>query len=227
GRPRRYTLKNELARRGIDKPVVTLLTQVLVAEKDPAFQNPTKPVGPFYTREKAEKLIQEKGYVMKEDSGRGWRRVVPSPNPLAILEADVIKDLVNREVLVIASGGGGVPVMKRPDGSWQGLEAVIDKDLAGENLAREVGADILLILTDVEKVALNFRQPNEVRLERVTPEEGRRYQKEGHFKAGSMGPKMEAALRFVESGRDLAVITSLDKAVEALEGKTGTRVGRE
>lgn len=221
------TLKNELLKRGYDKPVVTLLTQVVVDARDPAFQNPTKPVGPFYTREKAEKLMQEKGYIMKEDSGRGWRRVVPSPDPLAILEADIIRDLVERGVLVIASGGGGVPVMRLPDGSYQGLEAVIDKDLAGEKLAREVNADLLLILTDVEKVALNFRQPNQVLLDRVTLAEGRRYQKEGHFKAGSMGPKMEAALRFVESGREMAIITALDKAVEALAGKTGTRVVRE
>jgi len=165
-----------------------------------------------------------KGWRMKEDAGRGWRRVVPSPDPRGIVEAPLIRSLVESGAVVIASGGGGVPVAAEEAGHVRGVEAVIDKDLAAERLAREVAADILLILTDVEKVALDFGQPGEVWLGAITPEEARVYQAQGHFKAGSMGPKVEAALRFVEGGGEFAVITSLTQATRALAGETGTRV---
>ncbi|NJE11300.1 carbamate kinase [Thermococcus sp. MAR1] len=216
-------IRNELKRRGVDKPVATIVTQTIVDKDDPAFQHPSKPVGPFYDEETAKKLAKEKGWVVIEDSGRGWRRVVPSPDPKGHVEAPVIVDLVEKGFIVIASGGGGVPVIEE-DGQLKGVEAVIDKDLAGERLAEEVNADIFMILTDVNGAAINFGKPNEKWLERVTVEELKKYYEEGHFKKGSMGPKVLAAMRFVEWGGERAVIAHLEKAVEALEGKTGTQV---
>ncbi|ASA78088.1 carbamate kinase [Thermococcus sp. 5-4] len=216
-------IRNELKRRGIDKPVATIVTQTIVDKNDPAFQHPSKPVGPFYDEETAKKLAKEKGWVVIEDSGRGWRRVVPSPDPKGHVEAPVIVDLVEKGFIVVASGGGGVPVIEE-DGQLKGVEAVIDKDLAGERLAEEVNADIFMILTDVNGAAINFGKPDEKWLERVTVEELRKYYEEGHFKKGSMGPKVLAAMRFVEWGGERAVIAALDRAVEALEGKTGTQV---
>ncbi|ASJ05374.1 carbamate kinase [Thermococcus barossii] len=216
-------IRNELKRRGIDRPVATIVTQTLVDKDDPAFQHPSKPVGPFYDEETAKKLAKEKGWVVIEDSGRGWRRVVPSPDPKGHVEAPVIVDLVEKGFIVIASGGGGVPVVEE-NGQLKGVEAVIDKDLAGERLAEEVKADIFMILTDVNGAAVNFGKPDERWLGKVTVEELKRYYKEGHFKKGSMGPKVLAAIRFVEWGGERAVIAALDRAVEALEGKTGTQV---
>ncbi|ASJ15040.1 carbamate kinase [Thermococcus radiotolerans] len=216
-------IRNELKRRGIDRPVATIVTQTIVDKNDPAFQHPSKPVGPFYDEETAKKLAKEKGWVVIEDSGRGWRRVVPSPDPKGHVEAPVIVDLVEKGFIVIASGGGGVPVIEE-DGQLRGVEAVIDKDLAGERLAEEVNADIFMILTDVNGAAINFGKPDEKWLEKVTVEELRKYYEEGHFKKGSMGPKVLAAMRFVEWGGERAVIAALDRAVEALEGKTGTQV---
>ena len=216
-------LINELKRRGIYKPAATIVTQTLVDKNDPAFQNPSKPVGPFYDEETAKKLAKEKGWVVVEDSGRGWRRVVPSPDPKGHVEAPVIVDLVEKSFIVIASGGGGVPVIEE-NGRLKGVEAVIDKDLAGERLAEEVNADVFMILTDVNGAAINYGKPTERWLREVTAEELRKYYEEGHFRKGSMGPKVLAAIRFIEWGGERAVIASLDRAVEALEGKTGTQV---
>jgi len=206
-----------------DRPVVTLVTQVLVDEQDPAFQNPTKPVGPFYTADEAERLMAEKGYQMKEDAGRGWRRVVPSPNPVGIVEEDAIRILVRAGALVIASGGGGVPVVRR-GGTLVGVEAVIDKDLAAQRLALAVGASKLVIVTDVPRVSINYRKPNETALERITVTEARKYAAQGHFAPGSMGPKVEAAIRFLEAGGEEALITSLNCLAESLTGRMGTRI---
>jgi len=219
-------ITNELKRRGIYKPVATVVTQVLVDKNDPAFQNPSKPVGPFYDEETARKLAKEKGWVVIEDAGRGWRRVVPSPDPKDIIEKDIIKDLVEKGFIVIASGGGGIPVIEE-NGQLKGVEAVIDKDLAGEKLAEVVNADIFMSLTDVNGAAINYGKPNEEWLHKVTVEELKKYYEEGHFKKGSMGPKVLAAMRFIEWGGERAVIAALDKAVDALEGKTGTQVVKE
>jgi len=216
-------IKNALRRRGVDKPVATIITQTIVDKKDPAFQRPSKPVGPFYDEETAKKLAKEKGWVVTEDAGRGWRRVVPSPDPKGHVEARVIKELVEKGFVVIASGGGGIPVIEE-NGEFKGVEAVIDKDLAGEKLAEEVNADVFMILTDVNGAAINYGESNEKWLGKVTVEEIKKYYEEGHFKKGSMGPKVLAAIRFIEWGGERVVIAVLDKAVEALEGKTGTQI---
>ncbi len=220
-------MHNVLARRGRpDVPVVTMVTQVLVDKSDPAFQTPTKPVGPFYTKEEALRLKEEKGWQVVEDSGRGWRRVVPSPDPKAIVEKEAIRILVEHGAIVICSGGGGIPVIKE-DGSYRGVEAVIDKDLAGERLAEDLGAQVFLILTDVDRVRINYRKANEVALERMTVSEAKRYLAEGHFAKGSMEPKVKACVRFVEAGGARAVIASLNQAEAALEGRAGTQVVRD
>lgn len=218
-------IMNELRRRGVERPVATIVTQTIVDKNDPAFQHPSKPVGPFYDEETAKKLAKEKGWVVIEDAGRGWRRVVPSPDPKGHVEAPIIQDLVEKEFIVISSGGGGIPVVEE-NGELKGVEAVIDKDLAGERLAEEVNADIFMILTDVNGAAINYGKPNEKWLGKVTLGEIKRYYEEGHFKKGSMGPKVLAAIRFIEWGGERAIIAALDKAVEALEGKTGTQIIR-
>lgn len=212
------SMKNLLPQRNVG----TIVTQVLVDANDPAFQNPTKPIGSFYTQAEADQLRAEKGYTMVEDSGRGWRRVVPSPDPKAIIEKDLVLDLLEKDVIVIASGGGGVPVVQDVNGQLSGVEAVIDKDLAGQRLAMDVEADILLILTDVEAVAINWGKPDQKFLSRLNLSEAKQLMEEGHFKAGSMGPKVTAALRFIEQGGEMAVISSLNNAAEALAGKSGT-----
>ncbi|MCD6142211.1 carbamate kinase [Candidatus Bipolaricaulota bacterium] len=206
-----------------DIPVATVVTQVVVDENDPAFQNPSKPVGPFYSEEEAKRLAAEKGYVVKEDAGRGWRRVVPSPDPIEIFEKEAIRQLIAARSIVIASGGGGIPVVKK-DGKLAGVDAVIDKDLAGERLAVDVEAKIFLILTDVDEVKLNYKTPQERGISHMTVEEAKRYREEGHFAKGSMEPKVRAAIRFIEAGGERAIITSLGKAMEALEGKAGTTI---
>ncbi len=215
-------LRKSLEKRNRHLPVVTVITQMVVDEKDPAFTNPTKPIGPFYTEAEARALEKEKGYVMKEDAGRGWRRVVASPEPLEIVEIDTIKTLWD-STITVTCGGGGIPVVRNADGSLRGVAAVIDKDLAAERLAEGMEADILMILTEVEQVCLNFNQPNQKALGAITVEEAKQYVKEGHFAPGSMLPKMQAAIRFAESkpGRR-AIITSLYKASDALSGRTGT-----
>ncbi|MDD2281945.1 MAG: carbamate kinase [Eubacteriales bacterium] len=206
--------------------VGTILTQVLVDAGDGAFQNPTKPIGPFYTKEQAEQLIAQKGYTMVEDSGRGWRRVVPSPDPKAIIEKELIQALLERDAIVIAAGGGGIPVIKDSQGKLRGIEAVIDKDLAGARLAGDVDADILLILTDVEAVAVNWGKPDQRFLHRLSLQEAGEFMAQGQFKAGSMGPKVEAAIRFVEQGGEKAIIVSLNKAAAALDGHAGTIISK-
>lgn len=211
-------MKNLLPQRHVG----TVLTQVLVDAGDSAFQNPTKPIGPFYSKQEAEQLIAQKGYTMVEDSGRGWRRVVPSPDPKAIIEKDLIQALLERDAIVIASGGGGIPVVEDSQGKLRGIEAVIDKDLAGARLGGDVDADILLILTDVEAVAVNWGKPDQRFLHRLSLQEARELAAQGQFKAGSMGPKVEAAIRFVEQGGEQAIIVSLNKAAAALEGHAGT-----
>ncbi len=217
-------LRDELEERGIKKPVATVVTQVIVEEDDPAFQNPTKFIGPTYSEEEAKKLMREKGYVMKYDVGRGgWRRVVPSPDPKEIVEIDGIKALISAGCIPVCVGGGGIPVVRKGK-KLRGVEAVIDKDLATERLASQLRADKMLILTAVEKVYLNFGKPNQEALDEIKVSEAKRYLKEGHFPPGSMGPKVLASIRFVEHTGNVAIISSLEKALEALKGKTGTRI---
>lgn len=219
------SIREELVNRGIKKEVATVVTQVVVDEKDPGFQNPTKPVGSFYSKDEAEKMEKEMGFVMGEDAGRGYRRMVASPEPMDVVEASLIKTLVDQNHVVIAGGGGGIPVVDRGNGVLEGVPAVIDKDFVSAKIAELMDVDLLIILTGVEKVAINFGKSNQKELTRLTREESYHYIEEGHFAPGSMLPKMEAALRFVESapGRE-TLITSLDKAKKGIEGKTGTRI---
>jgi carbamate kinase len=217
----------EIRKRQIDKEVAAIVTQVLVDRDDPAFKNPTKPVGSFFTEEEAIELEKNNGYVMKEDAGRGWRRVVPSPEPKDIVESNIIKSLVESKFIIITAGGGGIPVIDKGNGIFEGVPAVIDKDLAAELVAEIVDADILIILTAVDKVYINFNKPNQKGLDLLTIEEAERYMEEGHFAQGSMLPKVKAAVKFVDSkeGRR-AIITSLDKAKEGIQGETGTKIQR-
>ncbi|MGL4736658.1 MAG: carbamate kinase [Cellulosilyticaceae bacterium] len=217
------TLREELLDRGITKPVVTIITQVEVDREDPAFLNPTKPIGRFMTEQEAQELI-EQGYNVVEDAGRGYRRVVASPKPIGIIEIETVKTLVRAGQIVVAAGGGGIPVAAKGN-HLSGVGAVIDKDFASYKLAEALDADCLIILTAVEKVAINFGKPDMKWVSQITPEEARAYSKEGHFAPGSMLPKVEAAVAFVESkpGR-YALITLLEKAKEGIEGKTGTRI---
>lgn len=218
-------LSKVLRHRGINKNVVTVVTQVVVDKDDPKFKAPSKPIGPFYTEEEAKAIAAEKGYTMKEDAGRGWRRVVASPLPVEIVELDAVKTLNDAGFVVVTVGGGGIPVVRNEAGDLEGVAAVIDKDLASEKLARDMDADALVILTAVEKVSINFKKPDQKDFDRMSAAEAKQYIKEGHFAPGSMLPKIEAALNFVESkpGR-IAIITSLDKAVDAIEGRAGTTI---
>jgi len=217
------TLGNELRKRNIQRDIAAVVTQIIVDKNDPGFQKPSKPVGPFYSKEEAEKLQQEKGWIMKEDAGRGWRRVVPSPIPLDIVEKNVIKTLVEKDMIVIAAGGGGIPVIQE-NGTLKGVEAVIDKDRASALLAKEIGADILIILTGVEKVYINYNKPDQKALDHLTVEEAKKYLAEGQFPSGSMGPKIEAAIDFVTSTGRECLITDMAVLDKALKGLTGTRI---
>jgi len=219
------TLQNLAGRARISKPIVSIVTQVLVDRSDPAFKNPTKPIGPFYDLETSERLKAERGYLMakvKPEGVRVYRRVVPSPEPIRIIEAEVIKRLFDEGGVVVASGGGGIPVVMNGEGELEGVEAVVDKDLAAEKLAESLGAEGLLILTDVDGVKLNFGTPKEMSVRRLTVGEAKRYLLEGEFLAGSMKPKVQACVRFTEWGGRAAVIASLGRAVESLEEKAGT-----
>ena len=215
-------INNELTARGIRKPVGTLVTQVLVDEADPAFQKPSKPIGAFYTKEAADKLAAEKGYTMIEDAGRGYRQVVPSPKPVDVVEKDMVNTLVDAGYVVITVGGGGIPVIRK-DGRLVGTPAVIDKDFASAKLAELVKADKLVILTAVDRVAINWGKPDQKSLESMTVAEAERYCGEGHFAPGSLLPKVQAAMSFAQAGGE-AIIASLEKAADALVGKSGTRV---
>jgi carbamate kinase len=220
-------LAYHLAADGQPHPVCTVVTQVLVSDEDPDFQDPTKPVGPFYTEEQAKKLEKEKGYIVKlvkPNAPKPWRRVVPSPEPLGIVEEEAINALINSGAIVIASGGGGIPVKKLPDDGLEGVDAVIDKDRAGFKLAQAVKAEMFMILTDVEHVYLRFNTPEQKALETLTVAEAEKYLADGEFLKGSMGPKVEAAVRFVKWSGKEAIITSLNHAMEAIEGKTGTHI---
>ena len=217
-------LRNELKSRGVDKYVVTVVTRVVVDRHDPAFEHPTKPVGPFYTKEQADQLAQRMpGITIKEDAGRGYRRVVPSPDPKIIAERSAIKILVDAGFVVVSTGGGGIPIVE--EGTLaKGVEAVIDKDLAGQRLATLIGANVFVILTDVDGAYVNYGKPDQEIIKEVTTGKLQKYLEQGQFKEGSMAPKVLAAIRFVESGGERAIIAELGKLPEALEGKAGTHV---
>lgn len=217
------TLANRMREKGIDPKITSVVTQVVVGKNDPKFKAPSKPVGPFFSKEEAELLEKAKGYHMVEDSGRGYRRVVPSPTPLELIEKDAVKTLSEEGFLVIACGGGGIPVV-REGGHLRGVEAVIDKDYASALVAEEVGADTLMILTGVPRVSINYGKPDQRELRELTVTDARRYLQEGQFPPGSMGPKIEAACRFVERTRREAVITSIDCLQDALESTGGTTI---
>jgi len=217
------SLKNTLRQNQSSANVATLLTEVEVDRDDPAFKDPSKPIGVFYDEDEAKKLQADKGWIMKEDAGRGYRRVVPSPMPSMIHGVDSINHLLEQNIIVIAGGGGGIPVYQDENGLLQGLEAVIDKDRTGRKLAEQVNADIFMILTDVSNVYINYGKPNQKKLEAVCVKETQKYLDDGQFAAGSMGPKIEAAIAFAKTGRT-AIICSLDEADLALQGKAGTRI---
>ncbi|MDD1668992.1 MAG: carbamate kinase [Methanomicrobiales archaeon] len=219
------SLENALRTAGIDRRVITIVTQTEVDRGDPAFSNPTKPIGPFYGEAEAKHLAETEGWAVHPVEGGLYRRVVPSPAPLGVVEESSIRTLVEEGFIVIAAGGGGIPVVRDGSGNLSGVEAVIDKDLTAERLAAAIGAEILLVLTDVEQVSLGFGTKEEKPIHEARASEVRAWLGEGgHFPAGSMGPKMEACARFVEEGGRCAVITSLEKAVDGLEGRAGTRI---
>ena len=217
-------LYNEFRRRRLERKVVAVVTQVLVDPDDPAFRNPTKPIGAHMSEDVAKSLAESLGWTVKEDAGRGWRRVVASPMPKTIIERDIIDSLIDLDYIVIACGGGGIPVVRDQRGDLQGLEAVIDKDFASSLLARDVGAELFVVSTGVEKVAVNFGKPDQRWLDRMTLTEARRYLAEGQFPSGSMGPKIEAIASFLEGGGGRALITNPPNLGRALSGATGTHV---
>lgn len=218
-------LRNQLEQLKIKKPIASIVTQVLVSKDDPAFKNPSKPIGPFYIEEEAKKLAKTRGITVKEDAGRGWRKVVPSPMPLSIIESDLIKIAIGNGAVIVAGGGGGIPVYYDQHGRLTGLEAVIDKDFAAEKLAETIDADILLILTTVDNVKVNYKQPDEKTLTELTVDDAFKLIAQGQFAAGSMLPKVEAGVSFVSgANKRVCIITSPEKASKAIEGKAGTRI---
>jgi carbamate kinase len=217
-------LGNEFKRRGLDKEAVTVVTRVLVDKDDPAFDNPAKPIGPFMEKEEAQQRRDEDGWDVVEDAGRGYRRVVPSPDPKKILEQDSIETLIDDGKVIIAGGGGGIPVYEREDGIIAGVEAVIDKDFASALLAKNINADLFMISTAVDKLCLNFGESDERELDKMTVSEAKQYIGEDHFAPGSMLPKIEAVIRFLESGGKKAIITSPDNLAIALDGEAGTEI---
>ncbi len=218
------SLLNRLAHENIDRSVCAIITQMLVDIDDPSLKNPTKFIGQFYTEDDARRMETESGWIVKKDADRGWRRVVGSPVPIKCLEGDLIKTLFDNHCIVIAAGGGGVPVYRHPEYGYDGVDAVIDKDCASAVLGREIGAELFLILTSVDNVAINFGTENEELLEKVSYSQMKKYADLGHFPAGSMGPKVQAALDFIANGGKKVIITSLDKAILAMADKAGTRI---
>lgn len=216
------SLQNKLIKEGITNKVVTINTQVVVSKDDPSMQNPTKPVGPFYTEAQAKVLEAELGWNIIEDAGRGFRQVVASPMPIDIIPASTIKQLVDDNQIVIACGGGGIPVVREADGTLEGVDAVIDKDFASALLAEKIGAEFLVILTGVDKVAINYGKPNQIALDELTADQAQKYYDEGQFPKGSMGPKILAAIGFVKNGGSKVIITSIERIADAFAGKTGT-----
>ncbi|MEF8848555.1 MAG: carbamate kinase [Candidatus Thermoplasmatota archaeon] len=218
-------LYNELKKQKIDKNVATIITQTLVDKNDRSFSNPTKPIGPYYKKKEAEKLKKE-GYKL-EKLPDGWRIIVPSPDPKKIIEGKTIKKMIEDDILVIAAGGGGMPVINKENWGLDGVEAVVDKDLASERLAESTKADLLLILTNVEKVYLNYNQKNQKPIDKINLDEIKEYYKQKHFPKGSMGPKILAAIRFLEAGGKKVIISHVDKAYQAIKGKTGTHITKK
>jgi len=217
-------IENSLRVTGNERHCAVLLTQVEVDEDDPDFDNPTKPIGAFYSKEDAEKISAELGWLMREDSGRGWRHVVPSPKPRHICDISLVQVLARRGTIVIAGGGGGIPVIRRSKGVREGVAAVIDKDMTSAHMANVIGIPVLMILTAVKHVAVNFGTASEQQLGRVSLSELKKYKREGQFPAGSMGPKVDAAIRFLEGGGQRVVICDVDDALPALRGETGTQI---
>ena len=218
------SLMNCMKNNNIERDVVTILSQVVVDKNDPSVLNPTKPVGPFYTKEEAEKLHNEFGWTMIEDAGRGYRQVVPSPIPLDIVPFKTIKNLVDNNQIVIACGGGGIPVYVNEEGGFEGVDAVIDKDFASALLANKIEADLLVILTGVDRVCINYGKPNQLEVPEMNVEQAQKYFDEGQFPKGSMGPKIQAAIKFLNNGGGKVLITSIERIVDAIEGKTGTMI---
>lgn len=217
-------LLNELRINSIDKDIATLMTQIVVDRDDPAFEKPTKPIGPFYSKYRAQMLVKEKKWVMVEDSGRGYRKVVPSPRPIDVIPKRIIHNLVHSGKIVIAAGGGGIPVIINGNGLFQGVEAVIDKDFASGLIAREVGCDLFIILTNVPKICLNFGTPDEKPVSRMTVSEAKKHLEDGQFPPGSMGPKVRAAVEYIETGGNEVLITSANHLKAALLNRSGTKI---
>jgi carbamate kinase len=215
---------NELRKNSLDKEVATLITQVVVDRDDPAFENPTKPIGPFYTKYRAQMLIRQKKWTMVEDAGRGYRKVVPSPKPIDVVPKSILHDLVHSGIIIIAAGGGGIPVIINGRGFFQGVEAVIDKDFASSLIAREVKADLFIILTNVPRVYLNFGTPDETPIPKMTIEEAKKYYAEGQFPSGSMGPKIQASIEYIENGGQEVLITSTNHLKATLINRSGTKI---
>ena len=220
-------IQRELAHRGLDRPCAAVVTQVVVDPADTAFQHPTKPVGMFYDKAQADEIMARTGYTFVEDAGRGYRRVVSSPVPVKIVELPVVEQLLGQHSIVITVGGGGIPVMEKAPGDYEGVAAVIDKDRASARLACDLRADMLVILTAVDKVSVNYRQPDQRDLDRITVDQARQYIAQGHFAPGSMLPKVESCIHFVETTGGTALITSLGRAHDALQGRTGTLIVKE
>jgi carbamate kinase len=220
------TFANSLREKGLEHNITTVVTQVVVDNEDPAFQHPSKPIGPFYSQTEAKKLQEERGWDIVEDANRGYRRVVPSPIPVHIQQTRIIEDMLDADEIVIAVGGGGIPVVREADGSLRGVEAVIDKDFASSRLAIDIKADTLLILTAIEKVCRDFGRPNQQTIDKLNCTQARELLEEGHFGKGSMEPKIRAAIEFLEKRDGEVIITLPETAVKALHGKTGTRITR-